>query len=77
MEGLHWVLNYYHHGCRSWNWYFPHLYSPLATDLFDLSEFYDEVDEEGFGSFPFEEVRENCSNEFEDGEEDQRDESGT
>ena len=53
MEGLHWVLNYYQHGCKSWNWFFPHLYAPVSTDLYDLHEFYDEVDDEGFGAFKF------------------------
>jgi 5'-3' exoribonuclease 1 len=53
IEGLHWCLNYYHRGCQSWDWYFPHLYSPLATDLVNLSEFYEEVDEEGFCSMKF------------------------
>jgi len=53
MEGLHWVLNYYHHGCKSWDWYFPHLYSPLGTDLFNLSDFYTDTDSEGFASFVF------------------------
>ena len=54
LEGLHWCLNYYHRGCGSWDWYFPHLYSPLATDLVNLSEFYEEPDEEGFCSMEFE-----------------------
>jgi 5'-3' exoribonuclease 1 len=54
MEGLHWVLNYYHNGCPSWDWYFPHLYSPLATDLVNLDEFYAEGDDAEFKSFPFE-----------------------
>ena len=61
LEGLHWNLNYYHNGCVSWDWYFPHLYSPLATDMVNLDEFYDEFDDEdgsdgedsGFRSFPF------------------------
>lgn len=53
MEGLHWCLNYYHRGCKSWDWYFPHLYSPLATDLVNLAEFYEEADEEGFCSMKF------------------------
>lgn len=53
LEGLHWVLNYYHNGCKSWDWFFPYLYSPLATDLVNLREFYDEFDDKGFGSFPF------------------------
>lgn len=54
MEGLHWNLNYYHNGCSSWDWYFPHLYSPLATDIVNLNEFYDD-DQDGaeFKSFKF------------------------
>lgn len=54
LEGLHWCLNYYHRGCRSWDWYFPHLYSPLATDLVNLAEFYDHPDEEGYCTMDFE-----------------------
>lgn len=55
LEGLHWNLNYYHNGCCAWDWYFPHLYSPLCTDIVNLDEFYeDEGDEEGFKAFPFE-----------------------
>jgi 5'-3' exonuclease len=55
LEGLHWNLNYYHNGCCSWDWYFPHLYSPLCTDLVNLHEFYeDQGDEGGFQTFPFE-----------------------
>jgi 5'-3' exoribonuclease 1 len=53
LEGLHWVLNYYHNGCRSWDWFFPYLYSPLATDMVNLREFYDGTDDEGFGTFSF------------------------
>eukprot|EP00591_Stephanopyxis_turris_P009714 CAMPEP_0195527708 /NCGR_PEP_ID=MMETSP0794_2-20130614/29590_1 /TAXON_ID=515487 /ORGANISM="Stephanopyxis turris, Strain CCMP 815" /LENGTH=721 /DNA_ID=CAMNT_0040658691 /DNA_START=17 /DNA_END=2178 /DNA_ORIENTATION=- len=57
MEGLHWVLHYYHYGCPAWDWYFPHLYSPLASDMVNLSDFYDDCDapteERGFRSFPF------------------------
>lgn len=54
MEGLHWVLNYYHNGCQSWEWYFPHLYSPLATDMVNLNEFYHEDDDDAeFKSFKF------------------------
>ena len=59
LEGLHWVLYYYHKGCPSFSWYFPHLYSPLATDMVNLSEFYNDssnvdADEEGFKTFVFE-----------------------
>mmetsp|Transcript_25718 Transcript_25718/g.56399 ORF Transcript_25718/g.56399 Transcript_25718/m.56399 type:complete len:788 (+) Transcript_25718:196-2559(+) len=54
LEGLHWNLNYYHNGCCDWDWYFPHLYSPLATDMVNLNEFYheDEKDAE-FKTFEF------------------------
>ena len=55
LEGLHWNLNYYHNGCQSWNWFFPYLYSPLATDMVNLLEFYDteNIDEEGFATMKF------------------------
>ncbi|KAL7554956.1 hypothetical protein ACHAWF_018516 [Thalassiosira exigua] len=58
LEGLHWNLNYYHAGCCSWSWYFPHLYGPLSTDMVNLYEFYgdediDVTDNDGFREFPF------------------------
>ena len=60
LEGLHWVLNYYHSGCPSWDWYFPHLYSPLATDMGNLHEFYENSEnddkDEGYRRFPFEQT---------------------
>jgi len=56
LEGLHWNLNYYHNGCQSWDWFFPFFYGPLGTDIVNLSEFYDGVDEEGFGTFAFEQT---------------------
>lgn len=37
--GLYWVLAYYHAGCGSWNWYYPYLYAPLASDMIHLSSF--------------------------------------
>ena len=59
IEGLHWNLNYYHNGCCSWAWFFPHLYAPLSTDMVNLHEFYgdediDVKDNNGFRDFPFE-----------------------
>jgi 5'-3' exoribonuclease 1 len=56
LEGLHWNLHYYHNGCMAWDWYFPHLYSPLSTDMVNLFEFYDEFetdDDSEFKSWPF------------------------
>ena len=56
IEGLHWNLNYYHNGCMSWEWFFPYLYAPLATDLVNLNEFYDSefpANQNGFKAFPF------------------------
>ena len=44
LEGLHWVLHYYHKGPPSWEWYFPHLYAPLCTDMVNLHEFYESGD---------------------------------
>jgi len=54
LEGLHWNLNYYHNGCCDWDWFFPHLYSPLATDMVNLNEFYgDDQEDQEFKSFNF------------------------
>ncbi|KAI0559013.1 5'-3' exoribonuclease [Gracilaria domingensis] len=36
MEGLHWVLQYYHNGVPSWNWFYPHFYTMLASDMKSL-----------------------------------------
>ena len=45
IEGLTWVLEYYHNGCNSWTWYFPHLYCPLATDMRNLADIKCEFEE--------------------------------
>ena len=37
IKGLYWVLEYYHNGVGSWDWYYPHLYAPLASDLVELA----------------------------------------
>lgn len=33
IEGLSWILKYYHEGCPSWSWYYPHHFAPYAADL--------------------------------------------
>lgn len=36
--GLFWCTQYYHKGCESWDWYYPYMYAPLASDLVDLAD---------------------------------------
>ena len=38
INGLHWCLYYYHKGCPSWDWFYPFYYTPLASDLKNISE---------------------------------------
>lgn len=33
VKGLAWVLQYYHEGCPSWDWYYPMHFAPLAKDI--------------------------------------------
>ena len=36
--GLFWCAQYYHRGAEAWDWFYPYLYAPLASDLVDLAD---------------------------------------
>ena len=40
LDGMQWVLEYYLQGIPSWRWYYPHLYSPFATDILSALDDY-------------------------------------
>ena len=45
LKGMSWTLQYYLHGCPSWDWYYPFYYAPclsdfaLVTEQIDVSTF--------------------------------------
>jgi len=38
LQGLSFVLEYYHCGCPSWNWFYPHNLPPTMIDISTYSE---------------------------------------
>ncbi|CDR94375.1 5'-3' exonuclease, putative [Babesia bigemina] len=38
LKGLFWILSYYHHDCPSWDWSYRYHYSPLVSDLADVTK---------------------------------------
>ena len=39
-DGMQWVLTYYLDGVSSWDWYYPHSYSPFCSDLVTYGKTY-------------------------------------
>lgn len=36
VRAIQWNLHYYYNGVQSWNWYYPHHYSPYISDIRDF-----------------------------------------
>ncbi|CAI2169893.1 19035_t:CDS:10 [Funneliformis geosporum] len=55
IKGLYWVSKYYYQGVPSWKWYYPHHYSPFASDFIDVDVINEvDLDELGEPLKPFE-----------------------
>ncbi len=39
LQGINWVLEYYYRGVASWTWFYPHHFSPMISDMVNISEF--------------------------------------
>lgn len=39
VRAIQWNLHYYYNGVQSWNWYYPHHYSPYISDIKDFQNF--------------------------------------
>ena len=56
IEGVQWVLEYYYRGVISWVWYYPHHYSPMASELTNLPEFDGMTFERGRPFLPYQQL---------------------
>jgi 5'-3' exonuclease len=36
IKGLQWIITYYTQGVKNWDWFYPHYYAPLLTDLYEF-----------------------------------------
>jgi len=36
LNGMYWIINYYHHGIPDWNWFYPHHYGPFLSDFYSI-----------------------------------------
>lgn len=59
VEGLVWNLQYYYRGCVCYDWYYPHHYGPMLSDLTGISDLLEEIcfdDEKTKPVTPFEQL---------------------
>ena len=57
IEGLQWVLGYYIKGVPSWEWHYPNHYAPLASDIAEHVESYEQpVYGPSYPLMPFEQL---------------------
>lgn len=54
-QGINWVLEYYYRGVASWTWFYPHHFSPMISDMVNISDF-QVVFEHGKPFLPFQQL---------------------
>lgn len=55
LQGIHWVLEYYYRGVASWEWFYPHHYAPMVSDMVNIADF-KVVFEPGSPFLPFQQL---------------------